>query len=156
MAVNYEFKTEPYEHQREAIKRAGNNKAFAFFMEMGTGKSKSLIDNLGQLHLNEGVTFALIIAPKGVYRNWVTKEIPQHLPDNITRRVIRWVSSPNKEQQKEMRSVRESFDGLTIFVMNVEAFSSKKGQDAGMWLAKQFGANGLIAIDLSANPRRNL
>lgn len=156
MAVNYEFKTEPYEHQREAIKRAGENTAFAFFMEMGTGKSKSLIDNLGQLHVSKDVNFALIIAPKGVYRNWVTKEIPDHMPDMIQKRVIRWVSAPNKKQQEEMRSVRESFDGLTIFVMNVEAFSSKKGQDAGLWLGKMFGANGLIAIDESTtikNPK---
>src|SRR6056300_47328 len=110
VAVNYEFKTEPYDHQREAIKRAGDRNGFAFFMEMGTGKSKALIDNLGQLHVSKYVNFALIIAPKGVYRNWVTKEIPQHLPDHITRRVIRWVSSPNKTQQQEMRSVQEDFD----------------------------------------------
>lgn len=156
MAVNYEFKTEPYEHQREAIKRAGDRNAFAFFMEMGTGKSKALIDNLGQLHVNKYVNFALIIAPKGVYRNWVTKEIPQHLPDMINKRVIRWVSAPNKKQQEEMRSVKDDFDGLTIFVMNVESFSSKKGQQAGEWLAKKYGANGLIAIDESTtikNPK---
>ena len=48
-----------------------------------------------------------------------------------------------------MRSIKDPFDGLTIFVMNVEAFSSKKGQQAGAWLAKNFGANGLIAIDES-------
>ena len=156
MAVNYEFKTEPYDHQREAIKRAGQNKAFGFFMEMGTGKSKSLIDNLGQLTLSDNVNFALIIAPKGVYRNWVTKEIPQHLPDMIHRRVIRWVSAPNKNQRAEMQAVKDDFDGLTIFVMNVEAFSSKKGQQAGEWLAKKFGANGLVAIDESTtikNPK---
>jgi SNF2 family DNA or RNA helicase len=156
MAVNYEFKTEPYDHQREAIKRAGQNKSFAFFMEMGTGKSKSLIDNLGQLYVNKYVNFALIIAPKGVYRNWVTKEIPDHMPDFITRRVIRWVSGPNKKQQEEMRTVKDAFDGLTIFVMNVEAFSSKKGQAAGEWLAKKYGPNGLIAIDESTtikNPK---
>ena len=156
MAVNYEFKTEPYEHQKEAIKRAGERNAFAFLMEMGTGKSKALIDNLGQLHVNKNVNFALIIAPKGVYRNWVTKEIPQHLPDTIARRVIRWVSSPNKKQQEEMRAVKDEFDGLTIFVMNVEAFSSKKGQDAGKWLSEKFGTNGLIAIDESTtikNPK---
>ena len=156
MAVNYEFKTEPYEHQREAIKQAGERNAFAFLMEMGTGKSKALIDNLGQLHVSKNVNFALIIAPKGVYRNWVTKEIPQHLSDHVPRRVIRWVSGPNKKQQQEMRSVKDAFDGLTIFVMNVEAFSSKKGQMAGLWLAKNFGRSGLIAIDESTtikNPK---
>src|SRR6056300_70682 len=110
VAVNYEFKTEPYDHQREAIKRAGQNKSFAFLMEMGTGKSKALIDNLGQLNVNGQVDFALIIAPKGVYRNWVTKEIPQHMPDMVHNRVIRWVSSPNKKQREEMHSIQLPFD----------------------------------------------
>jgi SNF2 family DNA or RNA helicase len=91
-----------------------------------------------------------------VYRNWVTKEIPQHLPDMINKRVIRWVSAPNKKQQEEMRAVKNEFEGLTIFVMNVESFSSKKGQAAGDWLAKKFGQSGLIAIDESTtikNPK---
>jgi len=36
-----------------------------------------------------------------------------------------------------------------VFVMNVEAFSTVKGQNAGLWLAKRFGQYGMIAIDES-------
>ena len=43
--------------------------------------------------------------------------------------------------------MKDKFDGLTIFVMNVEAFSTVKGKQAGEWLGRAFGANGLIAID---------
>ena len=84
-----------------------------------------------------------------MYRNWVAKEIPEHMSDDVTYRVIRWVSSPNKTQQKELKSVADKFDGLTIFVINVEAFSTVKGQNAGKWLAQRFGGRGLIAIDES-------
>lgn len=156
MAVKYKFKTVPYDHQTEAIDRAGERKSFAFFMEMGTGKSKTLIDNLGQLAVQDKVDFCLIIAPKGVYRNWVTKELPEHMSDAVNYRVIRWVTGPNKKQLEEMRSVRQEFDGLTIFVMNVESFSTSKGQSAGDWLAKKFGSKGMIAIDESTtikNPK---
>jgi SNF2 family DNA or RNA helicase len=118
-------------------------------MEMGTGKSKCLIDNMAQLYLNGKIDFALIIAPKGVYRNWVSKEIPEHLPDQVPHRVIRWVANPNKKQKEEMQAVTKPFDGLTIFVMNVEAFSTPKGQGAGVWFAKNKGKNALIAIDES-------
>jgi SNF2 family DNA or RNA helicase len=59
------------------------------------------------------------------------------------------VASPNKKQQAEMRSVKDKFDGLTIFVMNVEAFSALKGREAGEWMARALGAKGLIAIDES-------
>lgn len=143
------FKTTPYDHQVTALERSLNRGSYGFFMEMGTGKSKVLIDTISNLHLEGKIDFALIIAPKGVYRNWVSKEIPEHLPDEIERRVIRWVSSANKEQEAEIKSVGKSFGGLTIFVMNVEAFSSLKGKQAGEWLAMKFGSRGLIGIDES-------
>ena len=149
MSVNYKFKLKPFDHQVKALEQGWNKHEFGFFMEMGTGKSKVLIDNIGILHLNYNLEFALIIAPKGVYRNWVAKEIPEHMSDEVPYRVIRWVSSPNKTQQKELKSVADKFDGLTIFVINVEAFSTVKGQNAGKWLAQRFGGRGLIAIDES-------
>ena len=149
MSVNYKFKLKPFDHQVKALEQGWNKQEFGFFMEMGTGKSKVLIDNIGILHLNYNLEFALIIAPKGVYRNWVAKEIPEHMSDEVPYRVIRWVSSPNKTQQKELKSVADKFDGLTIFVINVEAFSTVKGQNAGKWLAQRFGGRGLIAIDES-------
>jgi len=149
MTVNYKFKTNPYDHQRTAMDHAGSKDAYGFFMEMGTGKSKVLIDNLGTLFLEGKCNFALIIAPKGVYRNWVAKEIPEHMSDDVPHRVIRWVSSPNKKQKQELNSIKDAYSGLTIFVMNVEAFSTVKGQNAGIWLANKLGKFGLIAIDES-------
>ena len=149
MTVKYNYKLKPFDHQRKALEEGWHRKEFGLFMEMGTGKSKVLIDNLGLLFLNGQINFALVLAPKGVYRNWVAKEIPEHMSDDIPHRVIRWVASPNKRQQEEMRSVKDHFAGLTIFVMNVESFSTKKGQTAGEWMARTFGNNGLIAIDES-------
>jgi len=149
MNVNYNFKLKPFDHQKHALNTGWDRIEFGLFMEMGTGKSKVLIDNMGMLYQAGLIDFALVIAPKGVYRNWVAKEIPEHMSDDIEHRVIRWVSSPNKKQQEEMRSVKNRFNGLTIFVMNVEAFSSVKGKTAGEWMGRALGANGLIAIDES-------
>ena len=149
MTVKYNYKLKPFDHQRKALEEGWHRQEFGLFMEMGTGKSKVLIDNLGLLFLNGQINFALVLAPKGVYRNWVAKEIPEHMSNDIPHRVIRWVASPNKRQQEEMRSVKDQFAGLTIFVMNVESFSTKKGQTAGEWMARTFGNNGLIAIDES-------
>jgi SNF2 family DNA or RNA helicase len=149
MDVNYKFKLPPFDHQREALEYGWDRIEFGMFMEMGTGKSKVLIDNIGMLYQAGQIDFCLVIAPKGVYRNWVAKEIPEHMSDAVPHRVIRWVASPNKSQQAEMRSVKNKFDGLTIFVMNVEAFSSPKGRTAGEWMGRALGAKGLIAIDES-------
>ena len=149
MTVKLNFKTTPYAHQVTALERSMDRESYGFFMEMGTGKSKVLIDTISNLHLEGKIDFALIIAPKGVYRNWVAKEIPEHMPDEIEKRVIRWVSSANKQQEAEIKSVGKAFGGLTIFVMNVEAFSALKGKQAGEWLGKKFGHRGLIGIDES-------
>ena len=103
MSVKYKnklkFKLKPYDHQLKALDKAGTRTEYGFFMEMGTGKSKVLLDNIGYLFLEGQVDFALIIAPKGVYRNWVSKEIPEHMSDDVPHRVIRWVASPNKKEQ---------------------------------------------------------
>ena len=149
MTVNYKYKLKPFDHQTESLTCGWDRTEFGYFMEMGTGKSKVLIDNMGMLFLAGKINFALVIAPKGVYRNWVAKEIPEHMSDDVPHRVIRWVSGPNKKQKEEMRSVQDNFDGLTIFVMNVEAFSSLKGQKAGEWMARALGTRGMIAIDES-------
>ena len=92
MTVNYKFKTKPFDHQYTALERAGDKEGFAFLCEMGTGKSKMLIDNLGMLFQEGKVNFALIIAPKGVYRNWIQREIPDHMSEDVHYRVIRWLS----------------------------------------------------------------
>jgi len=149
MTVKLKYKLKPFDHQIDALEFGWDRPEFGLFMEMGTGKSKVLIDNMGMLYLDGQIDFALVIAPKGVYRNWVAKEIPEHMSDDIPHRVIRWVSGPNKKQKEEMRSVQDKFEGLTIFVMNVESYSSLKGQKAGQWMARALGARGMIAIDES-------
>ena len=149
MTVNYKFRTTPYAHQHVALDRSMDRKAYGFFMEMGTGKSKVLIDTISNLYLQGLLDFALIVAPKGVYKNWVTKEIPEHFPLDVPHRVIHWVASPNTKQLLEMKSVSTAFAGVTMFVMNTEAFSHIKGKNAGEWLGKNFGGRGLIAVDES-------
>lgn len=100
MTVKYNFKYKPFDHQQVALDHGCFEEEFGYFMEMGTGKSKVLIDNIGMLFLAGQINFALVLAPKGVYRNWVTKEIPEHMSDDVPHRVIRWVASPNKKQQE--------------------------------------------------------
>ena len=48
----YKFKTEPYEHQKDALKKCWNKEAFAIFAEMGTGKTKIALDNACPMNIN--------------------------------------------------------------------------------------------------------
>ena len=49
--INYKFKTKPYAHQLTALEKSWEKQVCAYFMEMGTGKSKVLIDNLSLIHI---------------------------------------------------------------------------------------------------------
>ena len=88
--MNYKFKTKPYAHQLTALEKSWNRETYAYFMEMGTGKTKVLIDNVAMLYDKGKINGALIVAPKGVVGTWYNQEIPTHLPDHIENKVVLW------------------------------------------------------------------
>jgi SNF2 family DNA or RNA helicase len=128
--MNYKFKTKPYAHQITALEKSWNKAHFAYFMEMGTGKSKVLIDNIAMLYDKGKINGALIVAPKGVYQNWFDIEIPNHLPTHIEKKMVLWKASfmkDNKIVSKEVDALFETGTDLHILVMNVESLSTKNG-----------------------------
>jgi len=146
---DYKFKTEPFDHQRKAWEDSWAADYYALFMEMGTGKSKVAIDTIGALYKAKKISAALILAPKGVYDNWVKGEIPAHLPDDINRMIVRWTPSTAKKFQDEMKElVYEPFDGLKVFVMNVEALSTPRGTKAAYMFMVKNPAN-IMVVDES-------
>ena len=125
--MNYKFKTKPYAHQLKALEMSWNKENFAYFMEMGTGKTKVLIDNIAMLYDKGKINGALIIAPKGVVKTWYEQELPTHLPDHIENVTVLWQSNITKTQQEKLETLFEIETALHILVMNVEALSTEKG-----------------------------
>ncbi len=125
--MNYKFKTKPYKHQLTALEKSWNKETYAYFMEMGTGKTKVLIDNMSMLYDKGKIDGALIIAPKGVIKTWYEQEIPTHLPNHIENVTVLWQPNITKTQQEKLESLFEIETALHILVMNVEAFSTEKG-----------------------------
>ena len=125
--MNYKFKTKPYAHQLTALEKSWNKENFAYFMEMGTGKTKVLIDNLAMLYDKGKIDGALIVAPKGVVKTWYEQELPTHLPDHIENVSVLWQPNITKTQQEKLESLFEIETALHILVMNVEALSTDKG-----------------------------
>ena len=152
--MNYKFKTKPYAHQLTALEKSWNRENYAYFMEMGTGKTKVLIDNLAMLYDKGKVNGALIIAPKGVVGTWYNQEIPTHLPNHIENVTTLWQANITKKQKESLDKLLKPGEELHILVMNVEAFSTTKGVE----FATRFlnSHRPLIAIDESAtikNPK---
>ena len=125
--MNYKFKTKPYAHQLVALEKSVDKKEYGYFMEMGTGKSKVLVDNMAILYDKGKINGALIIAPKGVYNNWYSQEIPIHLASHIKPKMVMWTASASKAKEKEYQTLFETGFDLHVLIMNVEAFSTKKG-----------------------------
>jgi len=127
--MNYKFKTKPYAHQLTALEKSWDKTEYGYFMEMGTGKSKVLVDNMAMLYDKGKINGAIIVAPKGVYRNWYSQEIPNHLPSHIQPKMVLWTALTSKKKDKEYQTLFETGHDLHILIINVEALSTKKGLD---------------------------
>jgi SNF2 family DNA or RNA helicase len=143
----YPFKNKPFVHQQAYLQRFWDFPVAALFADMGTGKSFMLINNVAMLYDKGKINGFLIVAPKGVYRNWYDTEIPKHIPEHVVYRMAIWSPSPRKAEQQAMDELFTVTEDLKILVMNVEAFSTVKGTA----YAKRFLLvhNAMMAIDES-------
>jgi SNF2 family DNA or RNA helicase len=130
-----------------ALEKSWNRETYAYFMEMGTGKTKVLIDNAAMLYDKGKIDGVLIVAPKGVVKTWHEQEIPTHLPNHIENVSVLWQSNITKKQKEKLDSLFEPEELLHILIMNVEAFSTTKGVEfASKFLSCH---NTLMVIDES-------
>jgi len=152
--MKFKYKTKPYEHQRIALERSYNKTNYGYFMEMGCGKSKVLIDNVAWLYEQKKIDTVVIVAPKGVYRNWQVSEIPAHLREDIEHEVYVWNPNPNKDQQRHLKEGIEERKKLRIFLVNVEGFATTKVRKYMEMFVR--GSSFLLAVDESTtikNPK---
>ena len=117
--MNYKFKTKPYKHQMTALEKSWNRETYAYFMEMGTGKTKVLIDNLAMLYDKGKVNGALIIAPKGVVGTWYNNELPTHLPNHIENITVLWKAAITKKQKENLDELFSEGEGLHILIFGL-------------------------------------
>lgn len=112
----YPFKTQPYDHQRKALKRALRLKRCALLMEPRTGKTKVSIDYLSALALAGKLDRAVIVAPARVLDVWV-QEFHTHCPVNYHLHI--WDKDARKSA---LPRVNGAYD-LSVILVNYEAFA---------------------------------
>lgn len=122
------FKTAPYRHQLEAWHRSKDMKVFGYFMEMGTGKTKVLIDNIAWLWHNEKIDGVLYLAPNGVHRQFVRTELPKHMPEDVAYVASFYsASAKSAEKVKLSKFISTAFDKLKVLSVNIESLSHRLG-----------------------------
>lgn len=114
----------PYQHQSDCLSSMDGREAFALLMEMGTGKTRVLIDDwLRNVSRGAGMDLA-VVAPAGMYRNWET-EILHWAGGRENVDVLTWRSGASK---KDLASLKRKVHGgstkPTALLVNVEALSS--------------------------------
>lgn len=126
---NYVFKTRPFEHQMQAYLRYRDKNMIALFFDMGTGKTKTIIDLVVSRYLRRQLDALIVIAPNLVHTQWAQSELPIHA--NVEYNRLVWKSS--KVSQKGYGWKLEQFvnkvpnpRSLQVFCINVEAFQSDK------------------------------
>jgi len=135
--MKYEYKTKPFEHQRNALIAGAHKKAYAFLMEMGTGKTKVTIDNASFLYQDKQISTLVVVAPNSVYQNW-KDEIETHCPCDT-----------NIFMYKIHKTYMYDETKLNVVLMNVEAFSHKSGVKYLEDILKLYGSDTMMVIDES-------
>jgi len=74
------FETQPFSHQLEGFERFKDERFFAMFWDMGTGKSKVTIDIAAHKFLTKQCDRMLVVAPNYVHAQWINEQFPLHCP----------------------------------------------------------------------------
>lgn len=121
------------------------------FIASNSGKTKVMLDNIGYLYTEEKITGALVLAPKGVYRNWSEKEIPTHLSDDVPREVLVWDAAASQGKKDKLAQQIRDYKGdkLQCLVFNIESLISQKGRKLIDDFVKRHGGRVLVLVDES-------
>lgn len=79
LPADIQFNTQPLLHQRKALALCLKNRTFGLFMEMGTGKTKIMLDLMKYYAETLEVNPALVVCPVSVMDNWAAEAI-KHQP----------------------------------------------------------------------------
>lgn len=149
---NYPFTYTPFKHQWDTLVRTWQEKSWAFFLEMGTGKSKLLIDTAGLLYVNGRIDTVVVIAKKGEYANWAHTQFPEHLPKEFHNEVYlfstaRYRTAAGKKAFTKLENQSER--KLNVLVINVEALATAPGREAMKRVYEASNDGVMIAVDES-------
>jgi superfamily II DNA or RNA helicase len=123
------FKTQPYAHQREALEASANREAYALLMSMRTGKSKVIIDTATHLYGRGKINALVVVAPKGVHRNWLVNEVPDHLPAEVNHLAAFWQGLSTKTQQRSWEHLfTPDSVPLRVIAFNYDAIIHPRGK----------------------------
>jgi len=132
--MKYRMVTQPRDYQRKALKFLVQNKGIgALLMDPGTGKTWVVINYLGLLAARYGEVKVLVSAPLSALDTWVD-ETEKHLgflvddegnEHEIEARIFVLNDGSILQKAELIRNLDAGFEGLTMLVINHDAFKYK-------------------------------
>ena len=114
-------------HQRAAVEKFADLPAFALFMDMGTGKTRVLIEIAAKHYRENRIDGVFVVTFKTVHEQWIEEQLPEHFPKSIEWTGHAW----NKKLP-----VWDKAKGMKWFTMNIDAIRTPKGYEAAMKFMK--------------------
>jgi len=150
--IDFPFKHPPYIHQNKALSLSRGKVAFGHFMEMGTGKTKVLLDEAADLFLNGGVNgridTLIVVAPNGVHAQWINEQAPEHVSAAVPWCGAYSGAALTPEERRRMDETLKFKGGLRIFALHIDSLSHPKGKEFLRQVL--LSGNCLLAIDESS------
>jgi SNF2 family DNA or RNA helicase len=126
-----QFLTDPFKHQLDEWTRSKDLDYRGILWEQGTGKTKLTIDTAWSMFLNQEIDGLLVLAPNGVHDNWVTDELPEHMPRPYQAYSYHSKTAASKREQRELARLMR-WEGLAVLAMSYDAFMTKRGRKAAL------------------------
>lgn len=119
------YGTEPFEYQRQVVEETWKKKYWGLFMEMGTGKSKILIDTFVNLYLAGEVDTVLYVAKKGELSNFQTYELPKHKPEHVKCYAHVYKGYTKKDDLTKIKHMLSPTTYLRVLSINIESLRNQ-------------------------------
>lgn len=129
------------DYQKKALALSSERNAYGYFLEMGLGKTAIAIANIGFLVKKKKLTGVLVLSPKGVHRQWIEEQIPEHMDKSIRCKSTLWSG-------KRIELKRSNAD-VEIFSMNIDGIRTIPGRHHAEEFLKMHAGSSMMIIDES-------
>jgi len=120
-----------FRHQQALYDETRDVPAWAVLFEQGLGKTAPTIRTVEYLHKEDRITAAIVVAPNGVHRNWISDELPRHA--GVAWRGLDWHSDRGKGQDRALERLLAPSDErpeLAWLAITYEGMITPRGRAA--------------------------
>lgn len=120
-AKSFPFRRKCYEHQLKSFHRFKDAKYFGLLFDIGTGKSKAMIDIASYKYMKGEIDcFFILVWPSGIAEQYVEQALIDHVPTDV-KTISDWYSPKRRKHHDPKLFI--AGDKLRCYAMNIEAIS---------------------------------